>query len=131
MDSVSSTQLWWPDQRQSFCGVANDHLPEGPLFQEQPVSAKYADLPYTAAKRMLKLHISTVFTIYKSAHAQDVDQIYAKETLFLAVKDQNIPGKLCICGPPDAIVAELCVKQQFAIFIPRPRVVMKSHGANH
>lgn len=34
---------------------------------------------------------------------KDVEQIYAKETLFIGVKDQNIPGKLCICGPPDAV----------------------------
>ena len=37
--------------------------------------------------------------------AQDVEQIYAKETLLIGIKDQNIPGKLCICGPPDAVVA--------------------------
>eukprot|EP00439_Symbiodinium_sp_Y106_P033284 s2915_g3.t11 len=34
---------------------------------------------------------------------KDVEQIYAKETLLIGIKDQNIPGKLCICGPPDAV----------------------------
>eukprot|EP00438_Fugacium_kawagutii_P024829 Skav205731 [mRNA] locus=scaffold1496:147395:149101:+ [translate_table: standard] len=34
---------------------------------------------------------------------KDPDGLYEKETLFFAVKDQNIPGKLCACGPPEVV----------------------------
>ncbi|CAJ1337386.1 unnamed protein product [Effrenium voratum] len=34
---------------------------------------------------------------------KDVEKQYAKETLFFGIKDQNIPGKLCVCGPADVI----------------------------
>ena len=34
---------------------------------------------------------------------KDTEELYEKDTLFMAVKDQNIPGKLCACGPEDLI----------------------------
>jgi len=36
---------------------------------------------------------------------KDTDGLYTKETLFLAVKDDNKPGKLCACGPADVITS--------------------------
>lgn len=34
---------------------------------------------------------------------KDSEGLYKAETLFLAMKDQNIPGKLCACGPPEVV----------------------------
>jgi len=37
--------------------------------------------------------------------SQDGADQYTQETLFLAVKDQNVPGKLCAAGPQEAVSA--------------------------
>eukprot|EP00438_Fugacium_kawagutii_P029233 Skav229568 [mRNA] locus=scaffold568:666245:667315:+ [translate_table: standard] len=34
---------------------------------------------------------------------KDLDRLYEKETVFFAVKDHDVPEKLCACGPPEVV----------------------------
>ena len=92
---------WIPSAAPSYGGPIDDKVSvEWPMF----ICQKARD-PSACDSACVTFH--ALQTPQLPQLAQDVEQIYAKETLFIGVKDQNIPGKLCICGPPDAVAAGL------------------------